>query len=490
MRLDKKPEVLLGLGLGLGLGHRSYGVVFLKTFFLNFPPAPPLYPSLARIKGMFGAKCWSIQNRSGTNYKCRFHIGTASRDSEETSFPDECASRTNEEQRNTGASEPNTNDGWNLANISAAEISDLETMLEQKTFTRYEIERLTRLGEGDKAIISNDSHVLRLKASTSGPLNKNAEERENLHAVISTPRAFEEGVASPAGKRRSSVLDDRRPRRRSVLDDLGSGGPMRRIRQKVDLCSQGSSLSKHEREFDSSAIVENGETRMRNSGYGFVPIESTQMASKILEHLERTSPKEKPSSSRLARTTEKSATKLTSNLAHKSLNKVESSKFLLSSHNNQKSEGQHRIEENGPQRFAVPLNVLSSMNGNSTAPIQVAPTTNAASTLALPAETQKKPAFRMRVPQVHDSESLRNLFFGFLHLKILRCLMLTTILQYRILRSLTTAKLVQRAPFVSKRITRSSICVEINMKRASLDVRMTGSSYPSSSHYAGDFGRP
>ncbi|GKG44749.1 hypothetical protein Tco_0486187, partial [Tanacetum coccineum] len=54
---------------------------------------------------------------------------------------------------------------------------------------------------------------------------------------------------------------------------------------------------------------------MRNSGYGFVPIKSTQMASKILEHLERTSPKEKPSSSRLAGTTEKLATKLTSNLA-------------------------------------------------------------------------------------------------------------------------------------------------------------------------------
>nr|GEY11881.1 RNA-directed DNA polymerase, eukaryota, reverse transcriptase zinc-binding domain protein [Tanacetum cinerariifolium] len=41
--------------------------------------------------------------------------------------------RTNEEQRNTRASEPK---GWNLANISAAEISDLETMLKQKTFTR------------------------------------------------------------------------------------------------------------------------------------------------------------------------------------------------------------------------------------------------------------------------------------------------------------------------------------------------------------------
>ncbi|GKD18167.1 hypothetical protein Tco_1207325 [Tanacetum coccineum] len=269
---------------------------------------------------------------------------------------------TNEEQRNT-------NEGWKLANISAAEMSDLETLLKQKTFTRYEIERLTRLGDGDKANISNDSHVLRLKASKSGPLNKHAEERENFHAVISTPRAFEEDVPSPIllakprsrgrtamyrmarspyyrgrstlSKKPTPSLIYSQPAwelegsngskmagksRSFILDDLGSGGSMRRIRQKANLhpavnlyrldylglkgVTNGSklpgksrssvldescdlwfpmpSLSKHKSEFDSSAIVENGETRMRNSGYGFVPIKSTQMASKILEHLERT----------------------------------------------------------------------------------------------------------------------------------------------------------------------------------------------------------
>nr|GEV55189.1 hypothetical protein [Tanacetum cinerariifolium] len=443
---------------------------------------------------------------------------------------------TNEEQRNehqeegpnfglktnTGAVEPNTNEGGNVANISAAtEISDLETMLKQKTFTRYEIERLTALlhsrtttsdvGEGDQANISNDSHV---------------EERENFHAVISTPvvnsRAFEEDVASPAelakaymgasarpakvspstlrhgsqAPRQDSVLLNNTtilprtpvtspaprtagslkgvengmttPRSRgrsaiysmarspyyrgpstlskkptpslissqlawelegsngnkmagkhrsSVLDDLGSGGPMRRIRQKANLYSQGSSLSKHKSELDSSAqrllvssepeqkaskaIVENGETSKRNSGYASVPTESTQMASKIFEHLERMSPKEKPSSSRLAGTIEKSATKLTSNLALGSLDKVESSKFLLS------------IEENGPKRFAVPLNVLSSMNGNSTAPVQGnAPTTNGDSTLAVPAEPpQKKRAFQtsaLEDSQVLDDDNHSN----------------------------------------------------------------------------------
>nr|GEZ08570.1 hypothetical protein [Tanacetum cinerariifolium] len=124
---------------------------------------------------------------------------------------------------------------------------------------------------------------------------------------------------------------------------------------------------------------------MHNSGYAFFPIKSTQMASKILEHLERTTPKEKPSSSRLARTIEKSAMKLTSNLALGSLDKVESSKFLLSSHNNQKSE--------------------APVQGN-------APTTNAASTLTLSAEPpQKKPAFRMSAPEeivpMHISSKLQ-----------------------------------------------------------------------------------
>ncbi|GKF61235.1 hypothetical protein Tco_0181289, partial [Tanacetum coccineum] len=134
-------------------------------------------------------------------------------------------------------------------------------------------------------------------------------------------------------------------RRSSVQDDLGYGGPMSRIRQKAERCSQGKSLQGN------------------NGKWG--------------DHLERTNPKEKPSSSRLAQTIEKSATKLTSNLALGSQDKVESSKFLLSSQNNQKTKGQHRIEVNGPQRFAVPLIMLSSMNGNSTAP-----TTNAPSTLA------------------------------------------------------------------------------------------------------------
>ncbi|GJY91776.1 reverse transcriptase domain-containing protein, partial [Tanacetum coccineum] len=193
---------------------------------------------------------------------------------------------------------------------------------------------------------------------------------------------------APSGKDRTSLIHAPR-RRSSVLDDLGSGGPMRGIWQKADLCSQGSSLSEHKSEFVSSAlslllsseperkaskaIVENGKTSMRNSGYAFVPTQSTQMASKILEYLERTSPKEKNSSSRLDGTTEKSDNKLW-----------------------------HM--ENGPQRSAIPLIVLSSMNGNSTARVKGnAPTTNAASILALPVESrQKKPTFQMSVHEYFE----------------------------------------------------------------------------------------
>nr|GEX53058.1 nuclear pore complex protein NUP1-like [Tanacetum cinerariifolium] len=138
-------------------------------------------------------------------------------------------------------------------------------------FQRHKFEHLTALmhsrtttsdvDEGDQANISNDSHV---------------EERENFRAVIST-----HVVNSRAVKRRSSVLDD-----------LRYGGLMRRIRQKANLYSQGSSLLKHKIELDlsaqrlllsskheqkaSKAIIENGETSKRNLGYASAPVESTQ----------------------------------------------------------------------------------------------------------------------------------------------------------------------------------------------------------------------
>ncbi|GKD93553.1 hypothetical protein Tco_1373390, partial [Tanacetum coccineum] len=214
-------------------------------------------------------------------------------------------------------------------------------------------------------------------------------------SLISSQPAWElEGSngSKMAGKHRSSVQDD-----------LGSGGPMRRIWQKADC-------------------------------YAFVPTESTQMASKILEHLERTIPKEKPSSSRLARTTKKSATKWTKN-------SIAARDFEVSDHDNhstappvvqgntpttnaastlalpaeppqKKQISAHEVRvmfcsfalSYPPLCFVKDFEVSDDDNHSTTPPVQGnAPTTNVASTLALPAKPpQKKHAFHMSIHKVFE----------------------------------------------------------------------------------------
>ncbi|XP_076897926.1 uncharacterized protein LOC143551258 isoform X2 [Bidens hawaiensis] len=382
--------------------------------------------------------------------------------------------------------EPSTNEGGNLASISVApEISDLENMVKQKTFTRSEIERLTALlhskatesnvVEADKATFPSASyHVSRSDAFTNGTLIKHVEEREiaNFDAAISTPvvnsRAFEDDVASPAelakaymgtrptklspitlrsnshvprqdlvflnntttflktpttshtpktavatkayengsttfrSRGRSALYNmPRTPyyrgpstlsqkgvaspsawehegsigssrmvakRRSSALDDIGSGGPMRGIRQKANLPSHQSSLSKlgssqkllrNESEPKAlKAVEETGEISKRNHNYGSVPTESSQMALKIFEHLDRMSPKEKPSGSKLAGITEK----------------IDSPKRLSSSQDKQKSEGKQRLfsdarESTFQSKVTVEENGSRNVNGSFTAPV-------------------------------------------------------------------------------------------------------------------------
>ncbi|GJZ71274.1 hypothetical protein Tco_0635125 [Tanacetum coccineum] len=139
--------------------------------------------------------------------------------------------------------------------------------------TRSEIEWLKALLHSNP--YCSPSFLLRLEASTSGSLKKHGDERDNLHAITTpmvTSRVLEEEIASPvelakaymgsrpskaalrqdlgikssygreealtssqssafqhggkmALKRRSSILDD----------DIGSGGPLRRTRQKANL---------------------------------------------------------------------------------------------------------------------------------------------------------------------------------------------------------------------------------------------------------------
>ncbi|GJS70017.1 hypothetical protein Tco_0702858 [Tanacetum coccineum] len=87
----------------------------------------------------------------------------------------------------------------NSASISAATgISDLGQVLQQKTFTRSEIERLKTLLHSNPYCSS--SSLLRLEASTSGSLKKHGDERDNLHAITTpmvTSRVLEEEIASP-----------------------------------------------------------------------------------------------------------------------------------------------------------------------------------------------------------------------------------------------------------------------------------------------------
>ncbi|GKD39938.1 hypothetical protein Tco_1260145 [Tanacetum coccineum] len=187
---------------------------------------------------------------------------------------------------------------------------------------KYEIEHLTtyryEINEGDKANISKNSVAFPEDVASRVELARaRSRGRTKMYRMAHSP--YYRGPSTLSKKPTPSLIEGSNgskmagKHRSSVQDDLGSGGPMSRIRQKANCCSQGSSLSKHKSEFDSSAqrfplssetekkaskaIAKNGETSMHNSGYAFVPTELTQKASKILEHLERTIPKEKPSSS-------------------------------------------------------------------------------------------------------------------------------------------------------------------------------------------------
>ncbi|CAI9091422.1 OLC1v1026455C1 [Oldenlandia corymbosa var. corymbosa] len=140
-------------------------------------------------------------------------------------------------------------------------------------------------------------------------------------------------------KRRSSALDD----------DYGSVGPMRRTRQKPSILShrgslsQGfggvSSASKHpftnEKVYKGPKFTgENDDNRTPRPSCAHVPPKSTETASKILEHLERMTPKAKSAELKLIAAKEKSPAKLTTDMlrgqALKSLEDADSSKLMYS----------------------------------------------------------------------------------------------------------------------------------------------------------------
>ncbi|KAL8551907.1 hypothetical protein ACS0TY_000813 [Phlomoides rotata] len=142
-------------------------------------------------------------------------------------------------------------------------------------------------------------------------------------------------------KRRSSVFDD----------EVVSVGPMRRIRQKSNLLAprfhhsaQGVGVGPHskqrpelmgDRRNDSAMknIVENETQNVPSTSYARVPSRSSEVAAKILQQLEKLSPKEKSSESKLVAAREKWPLKSTAGVlsgqAHRSREDVGSSKLLL-----------------------------------------------------------------------------------------------------------------------------------------------------------------
>nr|BAO49705.1 nuclear pore complex protein Nup136a [Nicotiana benthamiana] len=144
-----------------------------------------------------------------------------------------------------------------------------------------------------------------------------------------------------AHKRRSYVLDD----------DLGSVGPMRRIRQKSNLLSFGVSrpisgvASASNLHPQVSKVVEDvQDNKTTPSRHIAVPPKSSETAAKILEHLERMTPKGKSSESKLAAGKEN---KLTPNMLHgralRSLEDLDSPKLLQSAHDSYKLENWSKI---------------------------------------------------------------------------------------------------------------------------------------------------
>ncbi|KAK3012124.1 hypothetical protein RJ639_012513 [Escallonia herrerae] len=229
-------------------------------------------------------------------------------------------------------------------------------------------------------------------------------------------------------------------RRSSVLDDIGTGGAIRRIRQKANLSYQGSpgtgvayGAAQHHnltqklllpggpRQKSLKTVEENEDNCIPTTNYACVPSKSSEMATKILQHLEKLSPKEKPAESKRV-LTEKSPAKLTPNMLHgqalRSLEEVDTSKVLENVHDVNKveaagnillhdarestSQKQDEVGQDGQKKFAVHRNMLTTSTNSDRAAstkdtVEAVPANSADSIIpkfeAKPA--QKKWAFQM-----------------------------------------------------------------------------------------------
>ncbi|GER56677.1 nucleoporin-related [Striga asiatica] len=241
-------------------------------------------------------------------------------------------------------------------------------------------------------------------------------------------------------KRRSSVLDD----------ELGSVGPIRRIRQKHLLASglhsttHGVRIGSHAKQKSQligeqshkapKAVGENDNESVPISNYPRVPSKSSEVASKILQHLEKMTPKEKSSESKFVDRKEKSRLTLTPNMlsgqALRSMEDVNSSKLLdvqddhmlgdksnitLADAHDFSMQKKEKIEENGPKEHVDSLDKWHPvLHNDSVVSLKASmPSTSASgSTVKTGAShPQKKRAFRMSAQEdfsEQDDDTQRN----------------------------------------------------------------------------------
>ncbi|KAI3517117.1 hypothetical protein L1887_16325 [Cichorium endivia] len=270
----------------------------------------------------------------------------------------------------------------------------------------------TKIAPSPLGLTSQDSKLINNTTSLpkNGFLTPRSRGRSAMYSMARTPytksplnfNQKEIMSSSQSLKRRSTVLED----------DFGSGGPLRRTRQKPNLLLQ----SRDKRElgyttFQQPMLLRNEPEENRSTITDIsVPTKSTQTATKIFQQLEKLSPKKSP-------------TKLTSTMLHgqalRSLEKVDSPKFVATSNdtkklevqkrdNEVKNKGKEKVEENGERKFPVPFNMLTTVNGD----VGVSLKENAqivtiddSITLKVPIEPPpKKRAFQMSAPEELDDD--------------------------------------------------------------------------------------
>nr|XP_009389436.1 PREDICTED: nuclear pore complex protein NUP1-like [Musa acuminata subsp. malaccensis] len=261
----------------------------------------------------------------------------------------------------------------------------------------------------------------------------------------SSSQSMSTNIIHPGGrqmlKRRSSVLDD----------DIGSFGPTRRTRQKSNLMSPlkssyssvGHFLPSSSTHVDRGSIIprqklyhlneqKNNHSESQASENGGmpivpVPLQSSEMARKILQQLDKLAPSPKEKSSKLKIDTNDSPHMLTQNMlggqALKSMEEIDTSKFLnvqvngsLEAASDSHQEGyaishkKDETEENAYTKHAVKgvqvISTASILKKPNLVGTEAKPTVTTANVAVVPGAatifTRKKPSFQMSAPEDLD----------------------------------------------------------------------------------------